>query len=275
MNTPRETYQGRLRIRSDALRGLRRRDHALSIVLLGLGVGFVLLFWLDIGHGVLRLSWTLPLGIWVLSFGYRQTVRRLACQTQRSVTFYLRGLARLDGELLVQEKAYVPIIDKDHWSQELEIFGPNSLFQSLSGALTRAGEVTLGQWLTTPASVEELLRRQRAVVELRNSIDMREDLEILGAELADTASTDELERWVRLPPLRIARWSRLIALFLASLNIFCVTWYCFYDGSVWLPTIVLSTVCGFNFCYRRFFRNAAEVSRCRLAELEVISRVLA
>jgi len=45
------------------------------------------------------------------------------------------------------------------------------------------GEAQLAEWLSAPAPRPEILLRQAAVGELRNNIDLREDLAILGEEV--------------------------------------------------------------------------------------------
>ena len=44
---------------------------------------------------------------------------------------------------------------------DLDLFGPASLFELLSIARTRAGEETLAAWLLAPADPDEIVARQR------------------------------------------------------------------------------------------------------------------
>src|SRR2546425_528070 len=65
----------------------------------------------------------------------------------------------------------------------LDLFGAGSLFELLCTARTRKGEDTLAAWLRTPAGPGEVRERQAAVEDLRQRLDLREDLALLGADV--------------------------------------------------------------------------------------------
>src|SRR5262249_59869627 len=44
------------------------------------------------------------------------------------------------------------------------------------------GEATLACWLLSPATIEQVRARQEAVIELRDKLDLREDLAVLGGD---------------------------------------------------------------------------------------------
>ena len=64
------------------------------------------------------------------------------------------------------------------YAADLDLFGPASLSALLSTARTRMGEDALASWLYRRRRVETLRQRQAAVAELRNRLDLREDLEV-------------------------------------------------------------------------------------------------
>ena len=72
-----------------------------------------------------------------------------------------------------------------------------------SNAWTRrargAGEETLAAWLLNPATVEEILQRQAAVAELRPRLDLREELELLGADVRVGIDPESLSAWGQEP----------------------------------------------------------------------------
>lgn len=61
---------------------------------------------------------------------------------------------------------------------DLDIFGPASVRALLGPTPTASGTATVESWLRAPAEPEEVLRRQRAVEDLRDQPDTRESLAI-------------------------------------------------------------------------------------------------
>ncbi len=74
---------------------------------------------------------------------------------------------------------------KHPYSDDLDVFGPASLFQRLCVAHTRFGEQTLAAWLRAPASVAAILERQEAVRALAPELDLRQRLEALSFAVAE------------------------------------------------------------------------------------------
>lgn len=68
-----------------------------------------------------------------------------------------------------------------HYAGDLDLFGPASLYQLLSRAVTERGRQTLAAWLKRPAELDELLGRQAAVRELAEKLDFAESLATAAA----------------------------------------------------------------------------------------------
>jgi hypothetical protein len=130
------------------------------------------------------------------------------------------------------------------YADDLDLFGPNSVFQRVSVAHTRFGEDALGRYLREPATPGEVARRQTAVRVLAPELDLRQRFEALSfgvlkderrsgmtrrsvpdpeplfqwAKRTDGVSTDPLLAWGArlLPPLTIAAlvaWTRGVSPF--------------------------------------------------------------
>lgn len=97
------------------------------------------------------------------------------------------------------------------YSEDLDLFGKGSLFELLSVARTRAGEDFLASWLLAPASMEEVAARHEAVRELRDLLDLREDLAVLGASVRSGLDPDAAARWGEAPEVRFPAGARYIA----------------------------------------------------------------
>jgi DNA mismatch repair ATPase MutS len=73
----------------------------------------------------------------------------------------------------------------------------------------RGGEETLAAWLAAPANPVEIRARQEAVRELRNNIDLREDLTILGTELRSSIHPQLIIDWGKSAAMAENLWVRL------------------------------------------------------------------
>ena len=87
------------------------------------------------------------------------------------------------------------------YADDLECFGPGSLFQLLCTARTGVGQATLARWLSAPADPEEVRARQGAVQELRPRLDSREDLAVLGTDASAGLDAERLRAWVAASPV--------------------------------------------------------------------------
>lgn len=124
--------------------------------------------------------------------------------------------------------------DSSHvYADDLDLFGKGSLFELLSSARTAAGEQMLSTWLLSPADRSTVLERQQAVRELRNRLDIREDIAFIGGELRGSVDMEKLQAWgaaaeVRFAPvlrpllfvLSIGAVATLLAFFAQALSIF-------------------------------------------------------
>ena len=131
---------------------------------------------------------------------YHSRILRARDLSLRAVAFYERGLARIEDRWDDSGETGERFDDPHHvYASDLDLFGKSSLFQLLSTARTRMGEETLAQWLLAPATVERIRERQAAVTELRNQLDLREDLAVLGGDAAVGVHPEDLVRWAESP----------------------------------------------------------------------------
>ncbi len=114
----------------------------------------------------------------------------------RAVRFYEKGIERLEHRWMGQGEAGDRYREQDHvYADDLDLFGRGSLFELLCIARTQAGEATLAGWLKAPASSGEVLARQEAVAELRDKLDLREDLAAFADVVRKNVDPDALAVW--------------------------------------------------------------------------------
>jgi hypothetical protein len=156
---------------------------------------------------------------------WHDRVIRAENRAARAVAFYDHGLARLDDRWHALGETGERFMSEEHlYARDLDIFGRGSLFQLLSLARTHLGEELLARWLTTGAAVHEVGRRQKAVAELRESLDFREALATAGGASRDI-DTVALSAWSSAPALAVSIWLRIAALVLAAAILVTFVWW--------------------------------------------------
>jgi hypothetical protein len=151
---------------------------------------------------------------------YHSRILRDRELAERAVTFYERALARVQDRWSGSGETGERFDDPHHvYAADLDLFGTGSLFQLLSTARTRMGEDTLAAWLLSPASVETVRERHAAVAELRDQIDLREDLAVLGEDVGVGVHPDALAKWAESPNRMKPLWIRWLAPVLAVLAV--------------------------------------------------------
>jgi hypothetical protein len=163
----------------------------------------------------------LPLLLFLaIAIVHAKVLRRRSC-AERAVEFYRNGLARIEDRWIDSEKtesgqteARIDV-HSSLYAADLDLFGQASLFQLLSLARTRMGEDTLAAWLLSPSSVAEITERHAAVTELRNRLDLREDVAVLGEDLEVGIHPEALTQWAEAPNQLTQPWLRWLSLALA------------------------------------------------------------
>jgi hypothetical protein len=94
------------------------------------------------------------------------------------------------------------------YADDLDLFGPSSLFQRIAVTHTRFGEDALARMLTVPASVLEVRARQGAVRALAGELDLRQEFETLGFTLIRDEHKGETRRRPPPEPAGLFAWVR-------------------------------------------------------------------
>jgi hypothetical protein len=218
---PRHVYQDRLEQRRHSERRLRAAERRLSWARLLVFVAGLAPLWVVLYGENLSAWWLLPpvLAFIAVARAHERLIRRRE-RMQRAVTFYEHGLARLDHRWAGHGRSGEEFQDPDHpYASDLDLFGRGSLYELLCAARTRVGERTLASWLGTPGEPEVVRERQQAVAELRDALDLREELAVLAAEGA-AVDPDGLVAWGESPPRLTERWPTAAAAVLAAVNVY-------------------------------------------------------
>jgi hypothetical protein len=218
---PAEAYARRLAERRAVADALARSDRRLSNARLatfaaGVGAAGAVFF-----GRVLGPAWLLPPVVLFLALvlAHDRVIRRRE-RAERAVRFFEDGLARLAHRFAGRGEPGERFRDPHHpYGEDLDLFGPGSLFELLCAARTREGEERLAAWLRAPAPPAEVRARQEAVAELRDRLDLREDLAVLGADVRAGLHAPALRRWAEAPPAFRARGLPVAAAALSALSL--------------------------------------------------------
>jgi hypothetical protein len=206
----RPEYEKRLQERRLAAEHHQRRFNTLGTWRLLVFVAGALIAWWN--------YWFLPIPVaaFLVLVVIHERTSRSAALAQRAITFYERGLARLDGTWQGSGETGSRFLEADHpYAADLDIFGRGSLFQLVCAARTAAGEETLATWLQFPAAEEEVPDRQTAVDELRPMLGLREEWALLGEDIRSGLHSGALQRWGNAPPLPISGFHRAAVMILS------------------------------------------------------------
>jgi hypothetical protein len=158
----------------------------------------------------------LPALIFLALMFFHAFVLRNLERAQRAVAFYQKGLARLEGRWAGKGDGGVRYLEETHpYARDLDLFGEGSVFELLCTTQTPWGARTVSDWLLSPASREVVLARQEAVQELREKLDLREELAIVDEEITPEVDPQSLVQWATSPSKLTSRVIRGIAFVLA------------------------------------------------------------
>ena len=216
---PLAEYRARLDARRRATEELERQFRRIGNARLASALAAVAVGFLVFGEVWISVWWLLlPLGIFtVLVILHARIVERLQ-RRKRAIQFYERGLARLESTWMGRGEPGDRFRDPAHlYADDLDLFGKGSLFELLSIARTQAGENILAAWLLHPSPAEEVRGRHEALSELRDRLDLREDLAVIGATLRSGMDPEAATRWGEAPEVRFPLAARYIAPAFAAL----------------------------------------------------------
>jgi hypothetical protein len=208
-------------------------------------------------------------------------LRRRTC-ADRAVAFYRNGLARIEDRWISPNQSEsgtgqtsVRIdVHSSLYATDLDLFGQASLFELLSLARTRIGEDTLAAWLLSPSPIAEITERHAAITELRNHLDLREDVSVLGEDLQVGIHPDALTQWAEAPNQLTHSWLRWLALLLAlAAAVTAVLWAELGTKTPFFAVIIIETI--ITASLRKQTAAVLHATEHALEDLQLLSSLLA
>ena len=136
------------------------------------------------------------------------------------------------------------------------------------------GEDTLAQWLLSPSAVEQVRERHAAVDELRDQLDLREDLAVLGEDVGVGVHPDALLEWAESPNQMKPLWLRWLSPFLAALAVAgAVVWAVW--GIAALLVLIVAIEAVFTYRLKKPLEEVLHGTEHAFHDLDLLSGVLA
>jgi hypothetical protein len=198
---PRTLYTARLAERRAEIAHRQQRHRRLGHGKLGMAACGVALIWLALAQNAFSILWVLvPIAGFVLLVVLHEKLLQELERRRRAARFFEKALARLDGNWAGTGETGDRYSDPAHpYAVDLDLFGKGSVFELLCTARTRIGEDRLAQWLKAPATPEVVRARHAAVDELRERVDLREELAIVAEEARSGVDPVHLAQWGEAP----------------------------------------------------------------------------
>jgi len=271
-----EEYSKRLQDRERRVAHYEALHMRLGNVRLALAVVAAGIAWESLRRHTLSPWWMfVPLVLFVFVAAYHSRILRARDLAQRAVSFYRSGLARIEDRWQGSGQTGERFNDPHHvYADDLDLFGRGGLFELLSTARTRIGEEALAKWLLSPSAVSEIEERHSAVRELRDELDLREDLAILGEDAGVGVYPEALLCWAEAPNQMKPEWIPWLAPFLGMAAVTAaVVWGYFGIATPFLLIVLVEALLTYRL--RRPLEEVLHGSEQAFRDLALLSGVLA
>jgi MutS-like protein len=215
---PRSEYSKRLEAHlkaaeAEELNHRRFGNFKLAVIAAGIAAA-----WLSLKLEIISPFWiALPVGSYPILAMFHEFTVRARKRAESAAAFYQRGIARIENRWPGTGSSGDRFRDPKHvYSEDLDIFGRGCLFELLSTARLPMGEEFLARWLSSGSPLPEIIERQSVIADLREKLDLREQLAMLGEDLRVRLDPSSLCRWVEEPRVLPAGPWRIVSAILAA-----------------------------------------------------------
>ena len=240
--TPSEEYAARLADREARIAALQRAAQRFGAARLSLAGTALAMGWMAWYAQWFSARWiALPVLAFAVLVTAHSRLRRRLARARRQAQFYRRAVARIEDRWAGTGTREHPCDDAHHvYAADLDLFGEGSLFELLCAARTAMGEQTLAEWLLAPADTAEILRRHDCIDELRERLDLREQIAVLGEGDATLVKPQRLLAWAQSANALGSRPIRALAMGLPAALLGAALWG--VSSGAWSPALVILVI---------------------------------
>jgi hypothetical protein len=226
VSDPQAEYAARLETRRQAVERHERIHIRAGNAKLATLVAGLTLAWISLSRHLISPYWLFaPAALYAALAVWHERILRARTLAERAVVFYQHGIARIEDRWPGQGTPGDRFRDEKHvYAEDLDLFGRGSLFELLCTARTPMGESRLAQWLLAASPVPAIHERHAMVSELREKLDLREDLALAGEELRASFNPEALTKWAESSRILPSSLWRVAALILALLAVGTLAW---------------------------------------------------
>lgn len=273
--SPAEEYSQRQSVREARVARFEKIHIQLGNVRLLLAVIAAVLAWTSLRSHLLSPWWlAAPVVAFACVAYWHSRILRSRELAERAVKFYERGLARIEDRWAGTGETGERFNDPHHvYAADLDLFGNASLFQLLSSARTRMGEDRLAQWLLSPSTVAEIEKRHAAIKELRDEIDLREDLAVIGEDARVGVHPSELLKWAESAEQIGRPWVAWLAPILAGLAVLGAILWAVWDSAT-LFVFIVAIEATFTYGLRKLLDPVLHGTEHAFRDLDLLAGVL-
>jgi hypothetical protein len=270
-----EEYARRLAVREAEVARLAKVHERIGNGRVALGVAVLAVAWAVLFERVLPPVWLLvPVAAFIALVLYHSSVRRKRVSADRAADYYRHGIARLEDRWMGLGERGDRFGATDHiYAADLDLFGAGSLFELLSVARTRMGEDTLAHWLLSPAAPAEIRDRQASVMDLRERLDLREEMAVLGEDSHVGVNPQSLLAWAESPNQLSQFWLLGVALLLPALAVAAaLVWH--YKGFATPLVLVVLVEAGIAYLVKGALSDAIYGTESAFRDLKLFTALL-
>ena len=271
----RTEYSNRLESHLNLLSAKDRLHQKIGNAKLLVVLATFLFAYLSLSQNLFPSSWLLAFVVAYLALAlWHELVLRAKAQAATAADYYRKGIARIEDRWPGTGQTGDRFRTEDHvYAEDLDLFGKGSLFELLSTARLPMGENRLADWLRRPSPKPAVLARQELVHELREKLDLRENIAITGESLRARLDPESLIGWAEQAPAMPEQLWRGLAIALALAAVAAVVYY-FLSSVLW-PLIFVLALAGL---FRQQLQKAASAVldgvACNAEGLALFSNIL-
>ena len=215
-----------------------------------------------------------PIGVYLTLALWHELVLRAKTRAATAADYYRRGIARMEDRWAGTGQTGDRFRAMDHvYAEDLDLFGKGSLFELLSTARLPMGENRLADWLAGPSPKPVVLARQELVAELRQKLDLRENIAITGESLRARLDPESLVGWAGQAPSMPGNVWRVLSFALAVAAVAAGVYFVF-SSMVWPLVLVLSLEVGVRWKLQKRTEALLDGIACNAEGLVLFANIL-
>ncbi len=275
VSNPSHEYSVRLERFAGAV-GAKHRQHLLAgntkIAVIAAGL---VLAWFSLAKEWLSPYWlALPSCTYAALALLHEYILRARSRAETAAEFYRKGLARMEDRWVGTGHTGDRFREVVHvYAEDLDLFGRGGLFELLSTARLPMGENQLANWLRVPSSRDAILEQHSLIRELRDKLDLREDLAVTGEDLSTRLNPESLAGWAEGQRVLPKSPWRLVAIALAVCSGAAILYY-FAGGPYRIALIFLAVDAIFLRALKKRAQAVIHDISCNAEGLLLFSQVL-